>query len=81
MSNAVTYAEYEKSQQIGATYFIQTKYIRDFNDDIFFDDKGVVHLKKLVELGMDSGHPAQSECSSMSSLALPMSFQPRSSLP
>ena len=55
MSNAVTYAEYEKSQQIGATYFIQTKYIRDFNDDIFFDDKGVVHLKKLVELGMDIG--------------------------
>ncbi len=55
MSNAVTYAEYEKSQQIGATYFVQTKYIRDFNDDIFFDDKGVAHLKKLVELGMDIG--------------------------
>ena len=55
MANAVTYAEYEKSQQIGATYFIQTKYIRDFNDDSFFDVKGVTHLKKLVELGMDIG--------------------------
>ena len=55
MTNAVTYAEYEKSQGLIGTYFIQTKYIRDFNDDIFFDDQGVTHLKTLVELGMEVG--------------------------
>jgi hypothetical protein len=55
MANAVSYAEYEKSQDMVGTYFIQTKYIRDYNDDIFFDDRGIVHLKKLAELGMEIG--------------------------
>ena len=55
MANAVTYAQYEKSQGIIGTYFIQTKYIRDFNDDIFFDDRGISHLKALAELGMEIG--------------------------
>ena len=55
MANAVSYAEYEKSQDVIGTYFIQTKYIRDYNDDIFFDDRGIIHLKKLVELGMEIG--------------------------
>jgi len=55
MANAVGYAEYEKSQDVVGTYFIQTKYIRDFNDDIFFDDRGIVHLKKLAALGMEIG--------------------------
>ncbi|HKN88355.1 MAG TPA: polysaccharide deacetylase family protein, partial [Nitrospiraceae bacterium] len=55
MANAVTYAEYEKSQDVVGTYFIQTKYIRDYNDDIFFDHQGIVHLKKLAKLGMEIG--------------------------
>jgi hypothetical protein len=55
IENAVTYAEYEKSQGLIGTYFVQTKYIRDFNDDIFFDNEGVTHLKALAELGMEIG--------------------------
>ncbi len=55
MANAVTYAEYEKSQGVMATYFVQTKYILDYNDDIFFDQQGVRHLKTLAELGMEIG--------------------------
>ena len=55
MANAVTYAEYEKSQGLVATYFIQTKYIRDYNGDIFFDDQGVTYLKRIEELGMEIG--------------------------
>src|SRR5207248_2678582 len=43
------------SQDVIGTYFIQTKYIRDYNDDIFFDDRGIIHLKKLAELGMEIG--------------------------
>lgn len=55
MANAVAYAQYEKSQGLTATYFVQTKYIRDYNDDIFFDDDGVSHLGTLAELGMEIG--------------------------
>jgi hypothetical protein len=55
MANAVTYAQYEKSQGLTATYFVQTKYIREYNDDIFFDDDGVSHLRMLAELGMEIG--------------------------
>ncbi len=55
IKNAVDYAEYEKSQGVVGTYFIQVKYIRDFNDDIFFNDEGVRYLKQLAELGMELG--------------------------
>lgn len=53
--NAVDYAEYENSQGLVGTYFIQVKYIRDYNDDIFFNDEGVRYLKRLAELGMELG--------------------------
>src|SRR5947199_9438168 len=36
---------------------------------------------KMYRNAMDSGQPAQSECSSISSFDVPMSFQPRDSLP
>ena len=55
IKNAVAYAEYEKSQGAVGTYFIQVKYIRDFNDDIFFNDEGVRYVKQLADLGMELG--------------------------
>lgn len=55
IKNAVDYAEYEQSQGLVGTYFIQVKYIRDYNDDIFFNDEGVRHLARLAELGMELG--------------------------
>lgn len=55
IKNAVDYAEYEKSQRLVGTYFIQVKYIRDYNDDIFFNDEGVRYLSRLAELGMELG--------------------------
>ena len=55
IANAVTYAEYERSQGLTGTYFVQTKYIRDYNDDIFFNLQGVSHLKALADLGMEIG--------------------------
>lgn len=53
MANAVGYAEFERSKGVTGTYFVQAKYIRDYNDDIFFDDQGVRHLARLAELGME----------------------------
>jgi hypothetical protein len=37
VSNALRYAEFEREAGIRATYFIQTKYVRDWNDDVFFN--------------------------------------------
>lgn len=51
--NAVQYAEFEKSQNIPATYFIQTKYVKDWNDDIFFNAKGAECVKKIAAAGME----------------------------
>lgn len=53
MANAVAYAEFERSKGVTGTYFVQAKYVRDYNDDIFFDDQGVRHLTTLAELGME----------------------------
>ena len=53
--NALAYAEYEKSMGIRGTYFIQTKYIRDYYDEIFFNEAYLPYLRKLKELGMEVG--------------------------
>ncbi len=51
--NAVEYADYEQSQGIAATYFVQTKYVRDWNDDIFFNEQGTALMRKLADKGME----------------------------
>lgn len=51
--NAISYAEFERSQGITATYFIQTKYVRDYNDEIFFNAEALPALKRLNDLGME----------------------------
>jgi len=51
--NSVKYAEYEEKQKIPATYFIQTKYVEDYNDKYFFHDEGAALLSQLEKKGMD----------------------------
>ena len=53
LKNALTYAEFEAEQGIRATYFVQTKYIRDYNDGSFDDDQGAEYLRQLDALGAD----------------------------
>jgi len=53
IANAPQYAEYEAAAGLRATYFIQTKYVRDWNDEVFFNDAGLVPLRRLRELGME----------------------------
>lgn len=53
VKNTLEYAKLEKENNIEATYFIQTKYIRDWNDDIFFDKKGASILKQVHDMGME----------------------------
>ena len=51
IENAIAYAEYEKSQGVRATYFIQTKYMRDWSDVAFFDRDGLTLTARIEALG------------------------------
>ena len=55
LQNARAYVQFERAQGIRGTYFIQAKYIRDFNDEIFFDENNVQFLKEISESGMEVG--------------------------
>ncbi len=51
--NAARYAQMESDSGIRSTYFIQTKYVRDWNDDIFFNDENTRYLLAADKLGME----------------------------
>jgi peptidoglycan/xylan/chitin deacetylase (PgdA/CDA1 family) len=53
LANSVTYAEALREAGVAGTFFVQTKYVRDWNDEAFFDDRGAAHLARLAELGME----------------------------
>lgn len=53
--NDIDYATYERSHGIPATYFIQVKYIKDWNDVVFFNDATIPYLVRLRNLGMEIG--------------------------
>lgn len=55
MVNAVSYARSAQAAGVPSTHFIQTKYMRDWNDDIFFDDQGAALLAQLHALGREIG--------------------------
>lgn len=70
LKNAVIYAELERSAGISATHFIQVKYIKDWNDDIFFNADGVKNLAALSALGADIASHSVSHSKVMSKFAL-----------
>ncbi len=53
--NALAYARHEHAAGISATHFIQTKYIRDWNDDVFFNPEAITVIDQLAGLGMEIG--------------------------
>lgn len=53
LKNAIPYAEHQNAESISATYFIQTKYVRDYNDVIFMDDEAVGVIEELERLGAE----------------------------
>ncbi|WP_319245190.1 polysaccharide deacetylase family protein [uncultured Propionivibrio sp.] len=58
LANALAYARFEAEAGVPATYFVQTKYVRDWNDAVFFNDNGIALLKELaandIEIGSHS---------------------------
>jgi len=53
LTNAIPYAQQQKQVGLAATYFIQTKYIKDYNDEIFMNEKGASDVKTLESLGAE----------------------------
>ncbi len=53
LENALVYAKHESVENTSATHFIQTKYVRDWNDEIFFDDVNIDNLKKLQKMNIE----------------------------
>lgn len=53
LENALVYARHEYDANTPATHFIQTKYIRDWNDKVFFDDDNIDHIYKLEALNVE----------------------------
>ena len=51
--NTLDYAQVEQETGVPATYFIQSKYIRDYNDDLFFDASSLPLIEDLVQLGAE----------------------------
>jgi peptidoglycan/xylan/chitin deacetylase (PgdA/CDA1 family) len=55
MRNALTFAKEEQARGVRGTFFIQTKYIRDFNDEVFLTDQWIADMKALAAMGMEIG--------------------------
>ncbi len=53
MYNELKYAEMEHARNVKATYFIQVKYIQDWNDLDYFNDSAVVALNEIDSLKME----------------------------
>ena len=55
LPNAALYAELLKEKGVRGTFLMQTKYMRDHNDEIMLNDQTVQHLDRLKSLGMELG--------------------------
>jgi peptidoglycan/xylan/chitin deacetylase (PgdA/CDA1 family) len=53
VDNSRAYADFEHASGIPATYFVQTKYVRDYNDDVFFNDAASPKLRQLAMAGLE----------------------------
>jgi peptidoglycan/xylan/chitin deacetylase (PgdA/CDA1 family) len=54
--NISAYVSMEQKENVPATYFFQTKYVKDWNDDIFFTPEAIPHLIALKNAGMEIGN-------------------------
>lgn len=70
LANALEYARMEKEAGVSATYFIQTKYVRDWNDEIFFNEDTVDYVSELAAMGMEIGSHSVSHSRQFASFPL-----------
>ncbi|MBY0265242.1 MAG: polysaccharide deacetylase family protein [Burkholderiales bacterium] len=55
LANAAAYAEAARKAGVSGTHFVQTKYIRDWNDDAFLTPASAPNLQRIAGLGMEIG--------------------------
>jgi peptidoglycan/xylan/chitin deacetylase (PgdA/CDA1 family) len=55
LRNALDYLDFERAAGVRTTYFLQTKYIRDWEDVPFLDREGVALVQRLAAAGMELG--------------------------
>ncbi|MEY2942202.1 MAG: hypothetical protein RLY97_216 [Pseudomonadota bacterium] len=55
MGSAQNYAKRMHEAGVKGTFFIQTKYIKDYNDDVFFNAKTLPNVKQVLAYGMEVG--------------------------
>jgi hypothetical protein len=53
IDHALAFAALERQRGITATYFLQTKYIKDYDDQIFFSEAEMPAVRRLAGLGME----------------------------
>lgn len=53
MDDAIEQARQEQRDNVRSTYFVQTRYIRDSRDPIFFSEQDFVKLRQLAAFGVD----------------------------
>ena len=53
--NSLAFAKVLKDRDVSGTFFFQTKYRRDYNDEVFFDPDAVKVMHKLVDMKMELG--------------------------
>ncbi|MCQ4258958.1 polysaccharide deacetylase family protein [Stutzerimonas stutzeri] len=53
MGNLLAYRDLLVREGVPATFFLQTKYYRDFQDEGFFNDRTLIAMDALVEAGME----------------------------
>lgn len=55
VTNAPAFAQALEARGVRGTFFVQTKYMKDYNDSIFFDDAAVPPLMAMAESGHELG--------------------------
>lgn len=70
LENSIVYAEFLRRHGIRGTFFLQTKYVRDYNDRVFFDDGAAAYIRALQELGMEVGSHSVSHARSFHDMPL-----------
>lgn len=55
LANATAFAEAAHKAGVSGTHFVQTKYIRDWNDDAFLTPASAPNLERIAGFGMEIG--------------------------
>lgn len=69
VANTPLFAQAVRSRNLSATFFIQTKVVRDWNDDVFFNDANLQPLREAAQ-GMEIGSHSVSHARTFASFPL-----------